>query len=768
MRVQKTTQIGGRTLSIETGRIAKQASGAALVQYGETVVLVSAQAAPNDDPGKDFIPLTVEYREKFYAAGKIPGGFFKREARPSEKETLSARAIDRPIRPLLPKGWTRETQVIATVLSADGENDSDMLALIGASAALGLSDIPFKGPVGAVRMARVDGELVVNPTFAEREDSDLELLVAGTRDAIVMVEGGAHEVPEHVVVAALERAFQEIQHVIKLQDELLASGETKTKTDFTPAVPADDLRAAVTEAAAQRFRDAFKIKAKQERAEARESAKSEVATAMIERFPDHPGHVKKVLGDVERRELRRLVIEEGMRVDGRGTTDIRDITCEIDVLPRTHGSALFTRGETQALVVTTLGTNNDEQKIDALEGESWKSYMLHYNFPPYSVGEVRRIGTTSRREIGHGALAERALEPVIPAEETFPYTLRIVSEVTESNGSSSMATVCGGSMALMSAGVPIKAPVAGIAMGLIGEGGKYVVLSDILGDEDHLGDMDFKVTGTADGITAVQMDNKLGGVPFTVLAQALEQAREGRIHILRRMAETIAAPSAELSKYAPRILRIMIDPEKIREIIGPGGKTIRRICAETGAQVDVEDTGEVKIAAVDPQAGNEALRMIKPIVTDPEIGAVYKGPVKRIEAFGAFVEILPGRDGLVHISELDRGRVAQVEDIVRMGENLTVKVIDIDGEGKVRLSRKAVLMEEAGEEYVPSPRGGRGGDRGGRGGRDRGGDRGGRGRYDRDRGPRSDDRGPREERAPRPEGGYDRDSSDRRPMDARR
>jgi polyribonucleotide nucleotidyltransferase len=429
------------------------------------------------------------------------------------------------------------------------------------------------------------------------------------------------------------------------------------------------------------------------------------------------------------------------------------------MLPRTHGSALFTRGETQALVVTTLGTNSDEQKIDALEGESWKSYMLHYNFPPYSVGEVRRIGTTSRREIGHGALAERALEPVIPAEESFPYTLRVVSEVTESNGSSSMATVCGGSMALMDAGVPIKAPVAGIAMGLIGEGSKYAVLSDILGVEDHLGDMDFKVTGTADGITALQMDNKLGGVPFAVLGQALEQAREGRMHILEKMAEVIGAPNSELSKYAPRIIRIMVDPEKIREIIGPGGRTIRRICAETGAQIDVDDTGEVKIAAVDPAGGNEALRMVREITTDPEIGAVYTGPVKRIEPFGAFVEILPGRDGLVHISELDRGRVATVEDVVRMGESLTVKVIDIDGDGKVRLSRKAVLMEEAGEEYVPSPRGGRGGS----GGRDRGGrDRGGRGgRYDRgDRGPR-DDRGPREDRGPRDEGA-------RRPEGARR
>jgi polyribonucleotide nucleotidyltransferase len=739
MRVIKKMQVGGKELSIETGRIAKQASGAALVQYGETVVLVTAQAAPLDDPLKDFVPMTVEYREKYFAAGKIPGGFFKREARPTEKEILSARIIDRPIRPLLPKGWTRETQIIATVLSADQENDSDIISVVGASMALSLSDIPFKGPVGAVRISHRGDEFIVNPTFAEREESDLELVVAGTKDSIVMVEGGAHEVPEPIVLEALERAFQEIQNVIRLQQDVLADGAGNEKTVFTPAVASEEIRTAVTQAVGDRFKSANRIKSKQERAEAIEAVRTEVLE-LAERFPDEKSHIKAVLDELLRKDLRRMVLEEGLRADGRGLRDIRPITGEVGVLPRTHGSALFTRGETQALVVTTLGTNSDEQKIDALEGESWKSYMLHYNFPPYSVGEVRRVGTTSRREIGHGALAERALEPVIPAEESFPYTLRVVSEITESNGSSSMASVCGGSMALMDAGVPIKAPVAGIAMGLIGEGDKYAVLSDILGVEDHLGDMDFKVTGTAEGITALQMDNKLGGVPFQVLGQALEQAREGRMHILQKMAEVIAAPNTELSKYAPRIIRIMVDPEKIREIIGPGGRTIRKICADTGAQIDVDDTGEVKIAAVDPVGGNEALRMVKEIVTDPEIGAVYTGPVKRIEAFGAFVEILPGRDGLVHISELDRGRVATVEDIVRMGESLTVKVIDIDNDGKVRLSRKAVLMEEAGEEYVPSPRGGR--DRGGRG--DRGGrDRGGRGgRYDRDRGG-DRDRGPR-------------------------
>jgi polyribonucleotide nucleotidyltransferase len=737
MLVKKTVKVGSGELSIETGRIAKQASGSAVVRYGDTVVLVTAQAAPDEDPTKDFLPLTVEYREKFYAAGKIPGGFFKREARPSEKEILSCRVIDRPVRPLIPKAWSRETQIIATVLSADQEHDSDVLALIGASMALGLSDIPFSGPIGGLRIVRHNGEFVVFPGFSIREESDLELIVVGTRDSIVMVEGGAKEVPEDVVVAALERAFEELQKIIGLQEEILAEGGRKAKTEFSPPTPPAELAQAVRELAADRLREAVRIAGKQERNDAIRAIRDDVLAQLAERFAGEERFLQQQLGDLEKELMRRMVIDEGRRVDGRGLKDIRPISCEAGVLPRTHGSALFTRGETQALVVSTLGTSIDEQKIDALEGASWKTYMLHYNFPPYSVGEVRRIGTTSRREVGHGALAERALEPIIPAEEIFPYTLRIVSEITESNGSSSMATVCGGSMSLMDAGVPIKSAVAGIAMGLIGEGEKYLVLSDILGAEDHLGDMDFKVAGTREGITAVQMDNKLGGIPFSVLAQALAQAHEGRLHILDKMAEVIAAPRPDLSEFAPRILLLQIDPEKIRDIIGPGGKTIRKICADTGAEVDVDDSGEVKIASVDAAAGRAAEEIIRQLVADPELGAIYTGKVRRVESFGAFVEILPGKDGMVHISELDRGRVERVEDVVHEGDMLTVKVIDIDRDGRVRLSRKAVLMEEAGEEYVPSPRGGRGGrsdgDRGGRrGGRGSGGGRG----DDRDRGKR--------------------------------
>ena len=727
MRVTKSMEFAGRTLSIETGRIAKQASGTALVQYGETVVLVAAQASDKDDPTRDFLPLTVEYREKFYAAGKIPGGFFKREARPSEKETLSARQVDRPIRPLFPKGWARETQVIATVLSADGENDSDTLALIGASMALSLSDIPFGGPVGAVRIGYSDGSYTVNPTFAEREEAELVLTVAATKDAIVMVEGSAHEIGEDIVIKALEMAHQEIHKILDLQNQVLAEGCGKPKTVFKASGATEEMEQALAAACAGRLGAANRIRGKHERAEAVKALRNEILAPLTERFnaPGDEALLKAAFAHLEKDDLRKMVLDEGLRADGRGPKDIRPITCEVGILPRTHGSALFTRGETQALVVATLGTGSDEQKIDALEGESWKSFMLHYNFPPYSVGEVRRLGSVGRREIGHGNLAERALEPVVPADEQFPYTIRIVSEITESNGSSSMASVCGGSLAMMDAGVPIKAPVAGIAMGLIGESGKYCVLSDILGLEDHLGDMDFKITGTEAGITAVQMDNKLGGIPFQVLSDALAQAREGRLHILAEMTKGMAKPRAELSQWAPRILRLMIDPEKIREVIGPGGKTIRKITAETGASVDVEDDGTVKISSVDRDAGEMALKMIEGIVAEAELGAVYTGRVRRIESFGAFVEILPGKDGLVHISELDRGRVEKVEDVVTEGDMLTVKVVDIDGDGKVRLSRKAILMEEAGEEYVPTKRPGRGGpgggrDGGGRGGRERG------------------------------------------------
>ncbi|HMB71342.1 MAG TPA: polyribonucleotide nucleotidyltransferase [bacterium] len=729
MKVTKSMEIGGRTLSIETGRIAKQAAGSALVRYGDSVVLVTAQASDKDDPGRDFLPLTVEYREKYYAAGKIPGGFFKREARPTEKETLSARQVDRPIRPLFAKGWARETQVIATVLSSDQENDTDTLAVIGASAALSLSDIPFDGPIGAVRMGLSDGELILNPTFDERDECDLVLTVVGTADAIVMVEGSAHEVPEKDVVEALQKAFEEIQGIVKMQQELVADAPGRAKVEWSASLPPDEMRDAMKAAVGDRLDAAVRIQGKQERSEAAKAIRDEAIASLADRWSEDADirHLKTVFGDLEKKRLRAMVLDEGLRADGRGLKDIRPISCEVGLLPRTHGSALFQRGETQALVIATLGTSADEQKIDGLDGESWKSYMLHYNFPPYSVGEVRRIGTTSRREIGHGNLAERSLEPVIPSEEVFPYTIRVVSEITESNGSSSMASVCGGSLAMMDAGVSIKAPVAGIAMGLIGEGDKYAVLSDILGLEDHLGDMDFKVTGTAEGITALQMDNKLGGIPFEVLEQALAQARDGRLHILDKMAEALGGPREEISRWAPRILRIMVDPDKIREIIGPGGKTIRKIQAETGAKIDVDDSGEVKIASVSAEGGEAALQLVKDLVAEADIGAIYEGPVRRIESYGAFVQILPNKDGMVHISELDVDRVEKVEDVCREGDLLKVKVIEVDRDGKVRLSRKAVIMEERGEEYTPSPRTGGGGrDRGGRGGgRDR--DRGGRG-----------------------------------------
>ncbi|GJM45265.1 MAG: polyribonucleotide nucleotidyltransferase [Gemmatimonadota bacterium] len=723
MQVNKSVEIGGRTMSIETGRIAKQADGAVLIQYGESVVLCTAQAADKGDPSRGFLPLTVDYREKYYAAGKIPGGFFKREARPSEKETLSSRQIDRPIRPLFGKGWARETQVLCTVLSADQENDTDTLALIGASMALSISSIPFDGPVGAVRISYAEGEYILNPTFEQRDEADLTLTVAATKDAIIMVEGAAHEVSEEIVVNGMEKAFQAIQPIIQLQEQVLGAGVAKDKvTEWETLEPTDEMKQAMAEAVAGKLSEANKLRGKAERAAATKAVRDEALEALASRFTGESDErlLKDVFGSLAKDDLRQMVLRDKVRADGRGLRDIRQITCEVGVLPRAHGSALFTRGETQALVVTTLGTGSDEQRVEALEGSTWKSFMLHYNFPPYSVGEVRRMFSTSRREIGHGNLAERAIEPCVPAEDQFPYTIRVVSEVTESNGSSSMASVCGGSLSLMDAGVTIKAPVAGIAMGLIGQDGNYCVLSDILGLEDHLGDMDFKVTGTADGITALQMDNKLVGIPFSVLKDALEQAREGRLHILGKMAEAITAPRTEMSKWAPRIIRIMIDPEKIRDIIGPGGKMIRKICADTGATVDVEDDGSVKIASVDRDAGEAAMTMIQNIVQDAEMGANYTGRVRRIESFGAFVEILPGKDGLVHISELDRERVENVEDVVQEGDTLTVKVIDIDPSGKVRLSRKAVLMEEAGEEYVPSKRPSGGGGRG----RDR--DRGGR------------------------------------------
>jgi polyribonucleotide nucleotidyltransferase len=683
-------ELNGRVLTIETGRVAKQASGSVTVRYGDTVVLVAAVASSIPRQGIDFLPLQVDYREKLSAAGRIPGGFFKREGRPNEKEILSCRLIDRPIRPLLPKTWRYETQVHASVLSSDQENDSDILALIGASAALCLSDIPFAKTIAAVRIGLLDGEFVLNPTFAQLEGSDLDLVVAGSSDSVLMVEGGAREVSEAVTVEALSFAHDAIRKIIEALDELIRQAG-KPKREIPTHEVAAGLAEKIGGTYGERIHAANAVPDKGERQATMDHLRDQALAELEAEFPDAAADIVNTINDIQRQDLRRAVLDESRRADGRGPDDIRQITCEVGMLPRTHGSALFTRGETQALVVTTLGTTIDEQKIDELEGQRWKSYMLHYNFPSYSVGETRPIRGPGRREIGHGALAERAIEPVIPSDEFFPYTVRLVSDILESNGSSSMATVCGGTLALMDAGVPIKAPVAGIAMGLIKEGEKVAILTDILGVEDHLGDMDFKVTGTRDGITAFQMDVKIAGISFEVFSEALEKARVARLKVLSAMEETISTPRTELSVYAPRITMLQVASEKVREIIGPGGRTIRSITEQTGAQIDIEDDGTVKIASYDSVNGQRAVEMIKALVEDPEIGRVYRGKVKRIVNFGAFIEILPGRDGLCHISELDDHRVGRVEDVVREGDIVEVKVIGIDSEGKIKLSRRQAM-----------------------------------------------------------------------------
>jgi polyribonucleotide nucleotidyltransferase len=724
MAEQKVSvQLGDQTLEISTGKWAKLAGGSAVVQLGGTVVLVAASAAKSPKPGLDFVPLTVDYRERTYAAGKIPGGFFKREGRPTEKETLSSRLIDRPVRPLFSKQFPFETQIMATVVSSDQENDADVLALVGASAAMCLSDIPFPEPLAGVRVGRVDGQLVVNPTVSQLEESDMDIVVAGTAENIIMVEGGGREVPEADLIEALEFAMGHVRRIVAAQRELIAS-RGKPKRPLVEAVDTSELRAALVSGYAERIRQAIRIPGKEARQEEIDTLTGEAVKSLTERFTEQAAYIGKILHDIERDELRHMVLSEGVRADGRGTDDIRKITIEVGVLPRTHGSCLFTRGETQALVVTTLGTKSDEQRIEELEGQSWKSYMLHYNFPPFSVGEVRPIRGPGRREIGHGALAERSIEPVIPADTSFPYTIRIVSDILESNGSSSMASVCGGSMALMDAGVPIKAPVAGIAMGLIKEGEKIAVLTDILGVEDHLGDMDFKVTGTTEGVTAFQMDTKIGGISFDVMRNALERAKQGRLHILGLMKQALPTPRQEMSPYAPRIIILHIHPDKIREVIGPGGKIIKRITEETGTQIDIEDTGEVRIAAVNGEGGKRAEEMIRNITEDPEVGKIYQGKVRSVVTFGAFVEIVPGRDGLLHISEIDHHRVARTEDVLNVGDLVMVKVIGVDRDGKIKLSRKALLPEPEGG--VPA---GAGAGMGG-GGRERDRDR------DRDRGRR--------------------------------
>jgi polyribonucleotide nucleotidyltransferase len=694
-RVEKT--FAGRKLVIETGGMAKQAAGSALVQFGETQVLATVTVSENQSP-LPFFPLTVEYKERQYAAGKIPGGFIKREGRPSDAEILSARIVDRSIRPLFPEGFKNEVQVFVYVISADQENDADVLALVATSYALNASKIPFAGPIAGVRVGRIQGKWVLNPTFQQLQYSGMELVVAGSADSIVMVEGGALEVSEDDVVEALGIAHKGIRELIATQEELFDKAGRTAKMSWEKAQLPEGLEARVKQLAEGRISEALNQKDKHTRIEAVERAKKEVAEQLLGDFPDAAKELHTLLGDVEYHQLRGQVLSSGHRVDGRTAKEVRPITIETGLLPRAHGSALFTRGQTQALVVATLGTQNDVQRLDTIDEpqEVTKSFMLHYNFPPFSTGEVRPVRGTSRREIGHGNLAERALQGVLPAFEEFPYTIRIVSDILESNGSSSMASVCGGSLALFDAGVPMRAAVAGVAMGLIKEGKRYAILTDILGTEDHLGDMDFKVAGTRNGITSIQMDIKIEGLDLQIMKEALAQAREGRFHILGEMEKALAQPRAELSRYAPRIVTMQINPEKIGDLIGPKGKTIRGIQDETGAELTVDDSGLVTIAAVGGDAMERARQMVQALTAEPVVGEIYEGPVKSTTPFGAFIEIMPGTEGLLHISEMQHGRTEKTEDVVKKGDRVRVKLIERDERGRLRLSRKALLPKPEG------------------------------------------------------------------------
>jgi len=695
MEILLKEEVGGRTLSIQTDKVAKQASGSVVVQYGDTIVLVSAVAS-HDVRTTDFLPLTVEYQEKIYAAGRIPGNYFRREiGRPSEKETLTARLIDRPIRPLFPKEWRYEIQVIATVLSMDQENDPDSLAMIGASAALEISDIPFAGPIACVRVGRIDGQLKINPSLTELEDSDINIIVAGSKTGVVMVEGGSDVVNEADMLEAIFFGHREMQPLIDLQEKLKESNG-RTKRVFTPPEKDPELVNTLNAEASERMREAILVPEKIRRQDTLRELKAEIFEKLGEDYSDRKAEVYEILKDIQKQISRDLILKENRRIDNRKFDEIRPITCEVGLLPRPHGSALFTRGETQVIGVLTLGSGQDEQRVETLYGEEFRQFMLHYNFPPYSVGETRRISGPSRRDIGHGGLSTRAIEKILPDKEKFDYTIRLVSEVLESNGSSSMGTVCSCCMALMDGGVPIKAPVAGIAMGLVKEGDQVVILSDILGDEDQTGDMDFKVAGTEAGITALQMDIKIHELSKDIMQSALEQARAGRIFILNKMLETIREPREEISPYAPTINTIKINPDKIREIIGPGGKVIRGIQSETNTSVEIDDSGLVKIAAFSKEEGDAALKMVQDLTQEPEIGAIYEGKVVKITDFGAFVQILPGTDGLVHISQLANRRVTKVTDVVKEGDTLKVKVLEISRDGKIRLSHKAVLEEEHG------------------------------------------------------------------------
>ena len=693
------TKLNGRAISIETGKVAKQADGAVVVRCGGTIVLSTVVATKAPMEGRDFLPLTVEYRERAYAGGKIPGGFFKREGRPDEKETLTCRLIDRPVRPLFPKGFRNEIQVINLVISADDENDPDVLAMIGSSAALCLSGLPFGGPLGAVRVALVEGELVANPTYKQLAASQLEVVIAGTEDAVLMVESGGREISEDQMLEALAFGHEQCKALARIQQDLMGKA-AKPRWAFDANAGADPtLQAKVQQVATPRVAEALAIHQKQARAEAMVAAFEAVWAHLVsvDHVPDEPAtkaKAREYFEKVEKTEVRRLIVDKGIRVDGRSVKEVRPIWSEIGYLPRAHGSALFTRGETQALVAATLGTKNDEQKMESFEGDSYRHFMLHYNFPSFSTGEVKRFGAPGRREIGHGALAHRAVEAVLPTKEVFPYTIRIVSDILESNGSSSMATVCGASMALMDAGVPLKAPVAGIAMGLVKEGDKVGILTDIMGSEDHYGDMDFKVAGTDKGITALQMDIKIGGVSVDIMRQALAQAREARLHVLGKMAETIKAPRTALSEFAPRFITIRIRPEKIREIIGPGGKVIRGIQEKTGAKIDVEDDGKVTVFSSSSEKAQMAIDIIQDICREAELDRIYLGKVKSIKEFGAFVEIMQGTEGLLHISQIAENRIRAVGDVLTEGDEVLVKVIEIDANGKVRLSRKQALRDQ--------------------------------------------------------------------------
>jgi polyribonucleotide nucleotidyltransferase len=690
MEISFKTQIGGETLSIQAGKLAKQASGSVLVQYGETMVLVTAVSSAEPRPDATFLPLTVEYQEKIYAAGRIPGNYFRREiGRPSEKETLTSRLIDRPIRPLFPKGYNYETQVIATVLSMDRQNEPDVLAMIGASAALELSDIPFDGPIACVRVGRIDGGFVINPAIDLWPQMDINLIVAGSRTGIIMVEGGGGFVSESEMIEAIFFAHKEMQPLLDIQEKLRDS-MAKEKRVVTPPEKDQELAERIKQLASENIRKAVQVPEKLDRRQAISQVKQEAIEALGQAYEEQKAEAFEILSDLQKSICREMALNETRRIDNRDTDQVRPITCQTGILPRVHGSALFTRGETQVLAVLTLGSGQDEQRVETLMGDETHPFLLHYNFPPYSVGEVKRIGGPSRRDIGHGALAKRAIEKVLPPKEEFDYTIRIVSEVLESNGSSSMATVCASSLALMDGGVPISAPVSGIAMGLITDGEKSVVLSDILGDEDHFGDMDFKVAGTREGITALQMDIKIKELSRDIMETALEQAKKGRLHILDRMEETINVPREELSPYAPNVTTVQISPERIGELIGPGGKHIRQLQNDTNTQIEINDSGLVKIAAFSKEEGEAAAELVRDIGSEPEIGQTYEGTVVRVTDFGAFVQIKPKTEGLVHISELAHYRVKSVSDMVKEGDKLKVQVTDIR-DGKIRLSHKVLL-----------------------------------------------------------------------------